>query len=115
MTKSANSFQELSNAGENVLLLECLWRSASSDTATQNKLCAVLYKRSSKNNHRRKSMNCLCQETEKNPVQPEEIARLLRSIGASGRLIGFKYVVFIVFMNMQSQTIITVDPLAYCR
>ncbi len=46
-------------------------------------------------------MNCLCQEIEKNLVQPEEIARLLRSIGASGRLVGFKYVVFIVFMNMQ--------------
>ncbi len=46
-------------------------------------------------------MNCLRQEIEKNPVQPEEIARLLRSIGASGRLVGFKYVVFIVYTIMQ--------------
>ena len=29
-------------------------------------------------------------------IPPEEIAKLLRSIGASGRLVGFNYVVYIV-------------------
>ena len=46
-------------------------------------------------------MNYLHQQIEKKPIQPEKIARLLRSIGASGRLVGFKYVVFIVYMIMQ--------------
>ena len=33
-------------------------------------------------------------------IPPEEIAKLLRSIGASGRLVGFNYVVYIVY-NMK--------------
>jgi len=28
-------------------------------------------------------------------ISPEEIARLLRGVGASGRFVGFNYVVFI--------------------
>ena len=36
------------------------------------------------------------QENEKKTVQPEEVAKLLRSIGASGRFVGFNYIVFIV-------------------
>ena len=34
-------------------------------------------------------------------VAPEEIARLLRSIGASGRLVGFHYTVYIVYHILQ--------------
>ena len=34
-------------------------------------------------------------------VTPEEIARLLRSIGASGRLVGFHYTVYIVYHILQ--------------
>ena len=34
-------------------------------------------------------------------IPPEEIAKLLRSIGASGRLVGFNYVVYIVFNILQ--------------
>ena len=34
-------------------------------------------------------------------VAPEEIARLLRSIGASGRLVGFHYTVYIVYTILQ--------------
>ena len=33
------------------------------------------------------------QEKCNNTIPPEEIAKLLRSIGASGRLVGFNYVV----------------------
>ena len=43
------------------------------------------------------------QENEKKTVQPEEVAKLLRSIGASGRFVGFNYVVFIVYTIMQKQ------------
>ncbi len=32
---------------------------------------------------------------------PEDIAKLLRSIGASGRLVGFNYIVFIVYNILQ--------------
>lgn len=48
-------------------------------------------------------MNNIHQENEKVSFQPEEIARLLRSIGASGRFIGFRYVVFIVYSTLQKQ------------
>ena len=41
------------------------------------------------------------QDTSNNTIPPEEIAKLLRSIGASGRLIGFNYVVFIVYNILQ--------------
>lgn len=34
-------------------------------------------------------------------MPPEEIAKLLRSIGASGRLVGFNYIVFIVYNILQ--------------
>jgi len=34
-------------------------------------------------------------------IPPEEIARLLRSIGASGRLVGFNYFVYIVYNILQ--------------
>ena len=34
-------------------------------------------------------------------IPPEEIAKLLRSIGASGRLVGFNYVVYIVYTILQ--------------
>ena len=34
-------------------------------------------------------------------VAPEEIARLLRGIGASGRLVGFHYTVYIVYTILQ--------------
>ena len=34
-------------------------------------------------------------------VPPEEIAKLLRSIGASDRLVGFNYVVYIVYNILQ--------------
>ena len=34
-------------------------------------------------------------------MPPEEIAKLLRSIGASGRLVGFNYIVFIVHNILQ--------------
>lgn len=34
-------------------------------------------------------------------IPPEEIAKLLRSIGASGRLVGFNYVVFIAYNILQ--------------
>ena len=34
-------------------------------------------------------------------IPPEEVAKLLRSIGASGRLVGFNYVVFIVYNILQ--------------
>ena len=34
-------------------------------------------------------------------VPPEKIAKLLRSIGASGRLVGFNYVVYIVYNILQ--------------
>ncbi len=33
---------------------------------------------------------------------PEEIARLLRSIGASGRFVGFNYLVFIIYQILQN-------------
>ena len=41
------------------------------------------------------------QEKSNNTIPPEEIAKLLRSIGASGRLVGFNYVVFIVYNILQ--------------
>ena len=41
------------------------------------------------------------QEKSNNTIPPEEIAKLLRSIGASGRLVGFNYVVYIVFNILQ--------------
>lgn len=34
-------------------------------------------------------------------VSPEKIARLLRSVGASGRLVGFNYIVYIVYNILQ--------------
>lgn len=34
-------------------------------------------------------------------VAPEEVARLLRNIGASGRLVGFHYTVYIVYHILQ--------------
>ncbi len=36
-----------------------------------------------------------------NGIQPEDIARLLRSVGASGRLVGFNYLVYIVYNILQ--------------
>lgn len=36
-----------------------------------------------------------------NDIPPEEIAKLLRSIGASGRLVGFNYIVYIVYNILQ--------------
>ena len=41
------------------------------------------------------------QEKSNNTIRPEEIAKLLRSIGASGRLVGFNYVVYIVYNILQ--------------
>ena len=41
------------------------------------------------------------QDMSSDTITPEEIAKLLRSIGASGRLIGFNYVVFIVYSILQ--------------
>ena len=35
-------------------------------------------------------------------ISPEEIARLLRGIGASGRFVGFNYVVFIIYRILQN-------------
>ena len=37
------------------------------------------------------------QDNEKNIIPPEEVAKLLRSVGASGRLIGFRYTVYIAY------------------
>ena len=39
------------------------------------------------------------QEKSNTTIPPEEIAKLLRSIGASGRLVGFNYVVYIVYKH----------------
>ena len=36
-----------------------------------------------------------------NNIPPEEIAKLLRSIGASGRLVGLNYIVYIVYNILQ--------------
>ena len=41
------------------------------------------------------------QNKSNNTISPEEIAKLLRSIGASGRLVGFNYVVYIVYNILQ--------------
>ena len=41
------------------------------------------------------------QEKSNHTISPEEIAKLLRSIGASGRLVGFNYVVYIVYNILQ--------------
>ena len=41
------------------------------------------------------------QEKANSAISPEEVAKLLRSIGASGRLVGFNYVVYIVFNILQ--------------
>ena len=41
------------------------------------------------------------QEKSNTTIPPEEIAKLLRSIGASGRLVGFNYVVYIVYNILQ--------------
>lgn len=41
------------------------------------------------------------QEKSNITIPPEEIAKLLRSIGASGRLVGFNYVVYIVYNILQ--------------
>ena len=41
------------------------------------------------------------QEKSNNTIRPEEIGKLSRSIGASGRLIGFHYVVYIVYNILQ--------------
>lgn len=41
------------------------------------------------------------QEKSNTTISPEEIAKLLRSIGASGRLVGFNYVVYIVYNILQ--------------
>ena len=35
-------------------------------------------------------------------ISPEEIARLLRGVGASGRFVGFNYVVFIIYRILQN-------------
>ena len=40
-------------------------------------------------------------EKSNNSIPPEESAKLLRSIGASGRLVGFNYVVYIVYNILQ--------------
>ena len=34
-------------------------------------------------------------------ASPEKIAKLLRSVGASGRLVGFNYIVFIIYNILQ--------------
>ena len=41
------------------------------------------------------------QEKSNDTIPPEEFAKLLRSIGASGRLVGFNYVVYIVYNILQ--------------
>ena len=41
------------------------------------------------------------QEKSNTTIPLEEIAKLLRSIGASGRLVGFNYVVYIVYNILQ--------------
>ena len=41
------------------------------------------------------------QEKSNTTIPPEEIAKLLRSISASGRLVGFNYVVYIVYNILQ--------------
>lgn len=41
------------------------------------------------------------QEKSNTTIPPEGIAKLLRSIGASGRLVGFNYVVYIVYNILQ--------------
>ena len=41
------------------------------------------------------------QESERREIRQADIAKLLRSIGASGRLVGFNYVVFIVHKVLQ--------------
>ena len=41
------------------------------------------------------------QEKSNDTIPPEAIAKLLRSIGASGRLVGFNYVVYIVYNILQ--------------
>lgn len=41
------------------------------------------------------------QEKSNTTIPPEEIAKLLRSVGASGRLVGFNYIVYIVYNILQ--------------
>ena len=41
------------------------------------------------------------QENSNTNIPPEEIAKLLRSVGASGRLVGFNYIVYIVYNILQ--------------
>lgn len=41
------------------------------------------------------------QEKSNTTIPPEEIAKLLRSVDASGRLVGFNYIVYIVYNILQ--------------